>query len=154
MYLPKIDKYEKVCLLVDGNKDRVTRYNHCCPLNSRGQAYYVLATFQRDGYKKAELCEQSIKYYNQLMKEDFNEEMLQQYQQNNVKHMINFYVTIIDQNGENYNNLIGVKVDYIIKLPLNSDETKQRIKELNVLRRDFAVQLLIFEKFVQKNSQL
>ena len=154
MYLSKIDEYEKLKPIVPDISDRAKELKQFYPMKLRAQAYLTMATFQKDGYKRAELNEQSMKIFNKILEDDFKEEMLQQYEQNDAtKHMLTFYSHINIQNSKNYDNVIGVKVDYLLNLPTDAEETKLRLKELNILRRDYAVQMLTFEKFVKRNPE-
>ena len=120
----------------------------------RGEAYYIMADYQKDGYKKAKLSEQSMKIFNKILEDDFKEEMLQQYVKSDAQYILSIYCLIDVRNIMNYNNLIGVKVDYLMNLPTDAEETKLRLKELNILRRDYAVQMLTFEKFAKKNTDV
>ena len=153
MYFSKIDELEKLCPILD-QADRAYAYQQFYPMKMRGEAYFNMAGYHKDGYKGAELNEQSMKIFNKILQDDFEEEMLQQYEQSDTMHMLIFYNNINTQNSENYKNVIGVKVDYIMKLPKDSAEIKLQLKELNILRRDFAVQMLTFEKFAKKNPNL
>ena len=150
MYLPKVDEYEK---LIDTDQaDRANLlYN---PMMIRGQLYQAMAFFQEDGIKKAELSKQSLKFFINLLQEDFTEHKTQQYAQNDNQHMLYLYDFIITKISENYNSLIAVKFDYIVNLPLGSRKSRSPLKELNILRRDFAVQLMAFEKFADENPGL
>ena len=120
----------------------------------RGEAYFVLAAFQKDGLKKAELSEQSMKLYSKLLEEIFKEEMIQQYVQRDDEPLLKLYSVIIHQTFQNYKIVIVAKVDYIMNLPSDSDEIKSRLKELNVLRRDFAVHMITLEKLAKIKPEL
>ena len=117
MYFPKIDKYEKLFEYVNDKSDKVSDCQVHCPLRVRGEAYFVLAAFQKDGLKKAELSEQSMKLYSKLLEEIFKEEMIQQYMQKDDKLLLHNYSVIIRQVFENYKIVIGAKVDYLMNLP-------------------------------------
>ena len=145
-----MDEYEKYLpIVIEMNKSNT--HNHNSAMRGRAQAYFVMAEFQKDGYIKAELCEKSLKLFNKVLKEDFTNEKVQQYFQNDVKCCVFLYGSIVNQNSENYKTVIGVKVENIMNMPPDSKETKLLIKELNSMRRDYAVQLLGFEKFAENN---
>lgn len=107
-----------------------------------GLIYHDLACFQNAHENKIELFKKALKIWNQFLADSFSKETLLMYAHTHpYGNETGIFMNISSRNFKMYSNIIADKVKNILCLKADDPAVNSLIRELNLLRKDFILQM-------------